>query len=105
MASAHRLWYCARPANAPICPQADEGAPMKILKNIAIVLFAIFTALYALGTFLPKHDTERLAQTLTFNGKTVHLVLRGEGPISYKTETADGTLIVNGQKLDLSGYP
>ena len=75
---------------------------MKILKNIAIVLFAIFTALYALGTFLPQQNTERVAQTLTFNGKTVHLVLRGEGPISYKTETADGTLIVNGQKLDLS---
>ena len=75
---------------------------MKILKNTAIVLFAIFTALYAIGTFLPKGETERVVQTLTFNGKTVHLVLRGEGPISYKTETADGTLIVNGNKLDLS---
>lgn len=75
---------------------------MKILKNVGIALFVVITALYALDTFLPKQAAERVVQTLTFNGKTVHLVLRGEGPISYKTETADGTLIVNGQKLDLS---
>ncbi|WP_439541110.1 hypothetical protein [Hyphomicrobium sp.] len=75
---------------------------MKILKNIGIALFVVITALYALDTFLPKQPTERVVQTLTFSGKTVHLVLRGEGPINYKTETADGTLIVNGQKLDLS---
>ncbi|MBX9862201.1 MAG: hypothetical protein K2Y42_05555 [Hyphomicrobium sp.] len=75
---------------------------MRILKNIGIAIFVLITAIYALDTFLPPSNRERPVQTLTFNGKTVHLVLRGEGPISYKTETADGTLIVNGNKLDLS---
>ena len=75
---------------------------MRILKNIGIAICVLITAIYALDTFLPPSNRERPVQTLTFNGKTVHLVLRGEGPISYKTETADGTLIVNGNKLDLS---
>lgn len=75
---------------------------MQILKNIAILIFAFVTLLYAVGTFFPPSGVS-VMQTVSFDGKKVYLAQKGDGPISYKTETGNGTLIVNGQPLDLSG--
>lgn len=75
---------------------------MRILKNVAIILFAIVTAIFAIATFAPPPEISGVTQTVSFDGKTVHLAMKGDGPVNYSTETKDGTLVVNGQKLDLS---
>lgn len=75
---------------------------MQILKNIAILIFAFITLVYAVVTFFPSSGIS-VMQTVSFDGKKVYLAQKGDGPISYKTETGNGTLIVNGQPLDLSG--
>jgi hypothetical protein len=77
----------------------------KILKYLGYALLALVVLAIAaiiLAQFAPP-PSAGVMQTLSSNGKTVHLMQGDTGPISFSASMEGDAVIVNGQKLDLSG--
>lgn len=78
---------------------------MKILKYIGLTLLVLVVAIVVLALVLPPPDNAGgVFQTLSYNGKTVHLARGGPGEIKFSASMEDdGSVIVNGQKIPLTG--
>lgn len=77
---------------------------MKILKYIGYTVLALILLVVVLDQVLPPaKNSGGVMQTLSSNGKTVHLMQGDTGDISFSASMDGDAVIVNGQKLDLSG--
>lgn len=77
----------------------------KILKYLGyalLTLVVLVVGIVILAQFAPP-PAPGVMQTLTSNGKTVHLMQGDTGDISFSSSMEGNSVIVNGQKLDLSG--
>jgi len=78
---------------------------MQILKVIGYVLGGLVAVLIVgsiLLTIFPPPPGDEVLQTMSFGGKTVHIMRTGEGTVNFSAENADGAVIVNGTRLELS---
>ena len=80
---------------------------MKLLRYFLYVVSGFVVLVGGLVVFAAlqpdRPATSGLLQTFTFDGKTVHIVRSGPGPISYQASARDGALFINGERLELTG--